>query len=330
MHETDSLSSGEGRRTSPPNGTQHSAGSPDLRVRLAGLTLRNPVMTASGTFGYGPEYAELVDYSRLGALVTKGVSMQPWEGNPPPRMIEVRGGLVNAIGLQNPGVEGFCRDYLPFLRRCDVPVIVNVWGRTVEEYVQVAQYLGDQPGIDGLEINISCPNIKQGGISFSADLGMAASVIRAVRACTGIMIMPKLSPLVPRIADYARMAEDEGADAVSLINTLPAMVIDIETRRPVLGNRSGGLSGPAIHPVAVKLVNDAASAVQIPVVAMGGVANPEDALEFLIAGATAIAVGSANFAEPTVSLRIVDGITAFLKRHHMDRVIDLIGSVEGR
>lgn len=303
---------------------------PDLRVQLAGLTLRNPVMTASGTFGYGPEYAELVDYSRLGALVTKGVSMMAWEGNPVPRMVEVPGGLVNAIGLQNPGAEVFCRDYLPFLRRCDVPVIVNIWGRTIDEYVQVSELLGQQPGIDGLEINISCPNIKKGGVSFSADIEMASAVIRAVRASTTMMIIPKLSPVVPRIQDYARMAEDEGADAVSLINTLPAMVIDIETRRPVLGNRSGGLSGPAIHPVAVKLVCDAASAVRIPVIAMGGITKPEDALEFLIAGATAVAVGSAHFTEPTIGLRVVDGIEAFLRRHRMDRVIDLIGSIEGR
>lgn len=328
MNDADPLKSSAGGRPGAPIGEPSSG--PDLRVRLAGLTLRNPVMTASGTFGYGTEYADLVDYSRLGGLITKGVSMEPWDGNPLPRMVEVRAGLVNAIGLQNPGAKKFCEEYLPFLRRCDVPVFVNIWGRSVADYVQVAEYLGDQPGIDGLEINISCPNIKQGGITFSADLGMAAGVIRAVRACTPGLLMPKLSPTVPRIADYARMAEDEGADAISLINTLPAMVIDVETRRPVLGNRIGGLSGPAIHPVAVKLVYEAASAVQIPVVAMGGITDTEDALEFLIAGATAVAVGSANFSEPAVSLRIVDGIAAFLRRHHIDRVIDLIGSVEGR
>ncbi len=304
------------------------AAMPDMRIQLGQLALRNPVMTASGTFGYGPEYAELVDFNRLGALVTKGISRDAWEGNPTPRLVEVRGGLVNAIGLQNPGAEAFCTDYLPFLRRFDVPVIVNIWGRTVEDYVRVAERLADVPGIAGLEVNISCPNIKEGGASFSADVTAAAGVLRAVRACTpGTFIIPKLSPNVPAIAAYARMAETEGADAVSLINTLPAMVIDIETRRPVLGNVTGGLSGPAVHPVAVKLVYEVAAAVRIPIVAMGGIVTAEDAIEFLIAGATAVAVGSANFSDPSASLRIIEGIAVYLQRHGMPRVTELIGSV---
>ncbi len=300
---------------------------PDLRVRLGSCLLRNPVMTASGTFGYGREYAELVDYSRLGALVTKGISREPCDGNPPPRLLEVQGGLVNAIGLQNPGVEVFCRDFLPFLRDCDTRVIVNIWGRTVEEYVRVAERLSDEPGIAGLELNISCPNIKKGGASFSTDVKTAAGVIRAVRPGVRSLLIPKLAPNVPDIAAYARMAENEGADAIALVNTLPAMVIDVETRRPVLGNVSGGLSGPAIHHVAVKLVYDASRAVRIPVVAMGGIANTADAVEFILAGATAVAVGSATFAEPTVSLRIIEGIADYLRRHRVARVTDIIGGV---
>lgn len=309
------------------NNPDAAAAVPDLRVAIGRQVLRNPVMTASGTFGYGPEYAELVDYNRLGALVTKGISLVPWDGNPAPRLVEVRGGLVNAIGLQNPGAETFCREYLPFLRRYDVPVIVNVWGRTVAEYERVVQRLGDEPGIAGLEINISCPNIKQGGASFSATVKAAAAVMRAVRKRAATLIMPKLPPNVPDIAAYARMAQEEGADAVSLINTLPAMVIDIETRRPVLGNVTGGLSGPAVHPVAVKLVYEAAAAVRIPVVAMGGITTPADAIEFIVAGAAAVAVGSAHFTEPSLAPRIADGIAAYLRRHGIARVKDLTGSV---
>ncbi len=300
---------------------------PDLSVALGALKLRNPVMVASGTFGYGPEYADLVDLNRLGALVVKGLRPGPWEGNPPPRMVEVTGGLVNAIGLQGPGIAGFASTYLPFLRNYDVPVLVNIWGRTPEEYGEAAAQVSELPGVHGLELNISCPNIKEGGIAFGTDLKMAADLVRLVRARTSLPLFPKLAPNVPRIADFARAAEAEGADGLSLINTLPAMVIDIETRRPVLANRVGGLSGPAIHPVAVKLVWEAAAAVKIPVIGMGGIVTAADAIELMIAGAAAVAVGTANFTDPGTALRVVDGIEAYLERHGMRSAAELTGSV---
>ena len=300
---------------------------PDLAVRIGGIDMRNPVMVASGTFGYGVEYAELVDLNQLGAIMVKGISLEPWEGNATPRMVEVPGGLVNAIGLQNPGVDGFVQKYLPFLRQYDVPVIVNIWGRTVEEYAAVAARLNDVPGVAGIEVNVSCPNIKEGGIAFGTDLRMLAKVVSAVRQACGRTMLVKLSPNVPRIAVYAKTAEENGADALSLINTLPAMVIDIETRRPVLANVSGGLSGPAIHPVAVKHVFEAARAVRIPIVAMGGVTSGCEALEFIIAGATAVAVGTANFTDPQTAMQVVKGIGVYLSRHGLASVRDLIGTV---
>lgn len=301
---------------------------PDLSVDVGGIRMKNPVMVASGTFGYGPEYAEVVDLNRLGALVVKGISLEPWEGNATPRMVEVPGGLVNAIGLQNPGVEGFVREYLPFLRDFDVPVIVNIWGRTVEEYADVARALDGVDGVAGIEVNISCPNIKEGGISFGTDPAAAAGVVGAVRACTGLPLMPKLPPNVPDIGALAWAVEEAGADAVSLINTIPAMVIDVETRRPVLANNVGGLSGPAVHPVAVKQVWEASRAVTVPVVGMGGVTGPTEALEFLIAGATAVAVGTANFTDPCTALRVIEGIAAYLETHGMDRVTQVTGTLE--
>jgi len=289
--------------------------------------MRNPVMVASGTFGYGPEYADVVDLNRLGAIVVKGISMEPWEGNPPPRVVEVPGGLVNAIGLQNPGAEGFVREYMPFLRKHDVPVIVNIWGRTVEEYAEVAARFDGVEGISGLEVNISCPNIKEGGIAFGTDPRSAAKVISAVRKVTKLTLIPKLSPNVPDITLFAKAAEDSGADAISMINSIPAMVIDIKTRRPALANVTGGLTGRAIHPVAIRLVWQAAKVVKIPIIGMGGISGPREAVEFLLAGATAVAVGTANFTDPSVTLNVIDGIAAYLTENGFQDVKEIIGAV---
>jgi dihydroorotate dehydrogenase (NAD+) catalytic subunit len=300
----------------------------DISVNIGGIEMRNPVTVASGTFGYGPEYAELVDLEKLGAIVVKGVSLEPWDGNQPPRMVEVSGGLINAIGLQNPGVDGFAEKYMPFLREHDVPVIVNVWGKSVDEYAEASARLSDVEGIDGLEVNISCPNIKEGGIAFGTDEKMAAEVISAVRKRTKLPMIPKLSPNVTDISVFARIAENEGADAISLINTLPGMVIDIETRKPVLANVIGGLSGPAIHPVAVKMVWQAAQAVNIPIIGMGGITDAATAIEFIIAGATAVAVGTANFTNPATCLNVIAGIEEYLVRHGMKSVAELVGTIE--
>lgn len=300
---------------------------PDLKVRLGGLELANPVMVASGTFGYGPEYADLVDLDRLGAIVVKGICLEPHRGNPTPRTVETASGLINAIGLPGPGVEGFVRDYMPFLRRHRAPVIVNIWGRTVEEYAEVARRFDVVDGVAALEINVSCPNIKEGSKAFGTNPDSFRRVVDAVRAATRRPVMPKLAPNVSDIALFARAAEECGADAVSLINSIPAMAIDIETRLPKLGNVTGGLSGPAIHPVAVKLVWEAARAVRIPVVAMGGIASPADAVEFIIAGASAVAVGTANFVDPGTALRVVDGIRDYLLRHGLASVEALRGTV---
>jgi dihydroorotate dehydrogenase (NAD+) catalytic subunit len=289
----------------------------NMAVTVAGIRMRSPVLVASGTFGYGAEYADLVDLNRLGGIMVKGISAQPWNGNPPPRLVEVPGGLVNAIGLQNPGVEAFVADALPFLRRFDLPVIVNVWGRTVEDYAAVCARLDGVDGIHGLELNISCPNIKQ---------GVPRCVVAASRPPTRLPLIPKLAPNVPDIGRVARIAADAGADALSLINTIPAMVIDIETRRPVLANVTGGLSGPAIHPVAVKLVWDAARAVSLPIIAMGGITDARDAIEFLLAGATAVAVGTASFMHPDTALRVETGIEDYLRRHGLRAVGDLVGA----
>lgn len=301
---------------------------PDLSVDLAGIRMKNPVMVASGTFGHGPEYSELVDLRELGAMVVKGVGLEPCEGNPAPRMVEVPGGLVNAIGLQNPGVKAFISEDVPFLRELGIPVIVNIWGRTIDEYTEVARILSDVDGISGLELNISCPNIKEGGMAFGTNETSAAAVIGAVRDVTKLPVIPKLSPNVSDIRVFARISEESGADAISLINTLSAMVIDVETRRPVLANTVGGLSGPAIHPVAVKMVWEAANEVQIPVIGMGGIVNADDALEFLIAGASAVAVGTANFGDPTTVLRVIDGIASYLETTDFSSVKELVGTVE--
>lgn len=305
----------------------HKALTIDLSVDLNGINLRNPVMTASGTFGYGSEYADVVDLNKLGAIVVKGVSLKPWDGNNTPRMVEVSGGLLNAIGLQNPGVDGFAEKYMPFLRRYDVPVIVNLWGKSVEEYAEAAARISDIEGISGIEVNISCPNIKEGGIAFGTNEKMAAEVLSAIRKRTDLPMIPKLSPNVTDISVFARISEAEGADAISLINTLPGMVIDIETRKPVLANVVGGLSGPAVHPVAVKMVWQAAQAVQIPVIGMGGITDAATAIEFIIAGASAVAVGTASFTDPTTCMKVIEGLEAYLRRHGLKSVSELVGTL---
>jgi dihydroorotate dehydrogenase (NAD+) catalytic subunit len=299
----------------------------DMRVNLGGIAMKNPVAVASGTFGYGREYAGLVDVSRLGAVTVKGVRLEAWPGNPLPRHVEVPGGMVNAIGLQGPGVAGLIRDYLPFLHEAGVPVIVNVWGTSEAEYAEVAARLDGVPGVAGIELNVSCPNVKEGGHAFGADPRIVAALVAAVRRRTRLPLIPKLAPNVPAIAVFARAAEEAGADALSLINTIPAMVIDIETRRPVLANTVGGLSGPAIHPVAVKLVWEASRAVRIPVLAMGGITGPEQAIEFMIAGAAAVAVGTANFIDPATPLRVIAGIEAYCARQGLASARAVTGSI---
>ena len=310
----------------PPS--SHSPRSPDLSLNLGGIRMKNPVMVASGTFGYGPEYASLVNLDRLGAIVVKGICLQPTKGNPPPRTVEVASGLINAIGLPGPGVDGFVVDYMPFLRGYDLPVIVNIWGRTTEEYAEVARRLSEVPGIAGLEVNLSCPNIKEGSAVFGTDPGMFRRCLEAVRAATPLPMIPKLAPNVSDIAEYARIAEGSGANAISLINSFPAMAVDIDTRRPKLANRTGGLSGPAIKPIAIRLVWLAAKAVKIPVVGIGGIYTPEDAIEFMMVGAAAVAVGTANFTDPGTAERVIDGIADFCRRKGMARAADLVGTVE--
>ncbi len=301
---------------------------PELSVKIGAIRMRNPVMTASGTFGYGPEYADLVDFSRLGAIVVKGISREPVRGNPPPRTVEVASGLINAIGLQNPGVDGFVKEYMPFLRRHDVPVIVNIWGRTNDDYEYVAERFDSVEGVAGLEVNVSCPNIKEGSCTFGSNLDMFKRVISAVRGKTKLPLIPKLAPDIAGIKTFAKAAEDCGADAISLINSIPAMAIDIEARRPVLGNVTGGLSGPAIKPIAVKMVWEAARAVKIPIVGIGGISNAADAIEFMIAGATAVAVGTANFTDPATALAVVDGLETYLAGHGLRGAAELVGSLK--
>jgi dihydroorotate dehydrogenase (NAD+) catalytic subunit len=302
----------------------------DLTVNLAGLTLRNPVIAASGAFGYVQEYADLVPIERLGGVTVKGVSPFPSHGNRTPRTAEVFGGMLNAIGLQNPGIDAFIDkpQYLPYLRTLPTAVIVNIWGRTLADYVEVARRLeAERTGIAALEINISCPNIKEGGIAFGTDLAMAARVVAAVRAVTTLPLVTKLSPNVTRIGDFARAVVDAGSEVISLINTLPAMAIDIESRRPRLANVTGGLSGPGIKPIAVRLVYEARKAVAVPIIGMGGITCAADAIEFMLAGANAVAVGTAIFSDPGCLVRIVDGIQEYLDRHGIRRVSELVGAV---
>lgn len=302
----------------------------DLSVRLGSIKLRNPIVTASGTFGYGREYGDLVPLDQLGAITVKGVSPFPSDGNPTPRTAEVFGGMLNAIGLQNPGIDRFLSDpdYMPFLRTVDTAVFVNIWGKTLADYVQVAKRLDAEPdGIAALEVNISCPNIKEGGIAFGTDLRMTGRVVAAVREATSIPLIVKLSPNVTRIADFAKCAVDAGADIISLINTIPAMAIDTDTRRPKIANVTGGLSGPAIKPIAVRMVYETARAVDAPIIGMGGIRTAEDAIEFLLAGADAVGVGTAIFSDPGCLVRILQGIDAYLDRNGFNTVREATGAL---
>lgn len=298
----------------------------DMRVRIGSMELRNPVMTASGTFGSGKEYAEFIDLARLGAVVTKGVSLEPWAGNESPRIAETPSGMLNSIGLQNPGVEAFCANDLAWLAGRDVPVVVNVSGHSVEEYAAVATRLDGQAAVAALEVNISCPNVDAGGMAFGTSCPAAASVVKAVRAATTKTLIVKLSPNVTDIAEIARAVEAEGADAVSLINTLLGMSIDTRTFRPTLARGVGGLSGPAVRPVAVRMVWQVAHAVDVPVIGMGGIMCAEDAVEFMLAGATAVAVGTANFIDPMATVAVVDGLERFCADRRVARVSDLTGA----
>jgi len=297
-------------------------------VNLAGVQLKNPVMTASGTFGSGKEYAELIDLNRLGAVVTKGVAAVPWPGNPTPRIAESYGGMMNAIGLQNPGVEELIRRDLPFLQDFDTKVIVNVCGKTQEEYLTVVERLADQ-SVDLLEINISCPNVQHGGIAFGQDAGNVEKITRAVKRVARQPIIMKLSPNVTDITEMAKAAEAGGADVLSLINTLTGMKIDINSRTFALANKTGGVSGPAIKPIALRMVYQVASVVSIPVIGMGGIAAAEDAIEFLLAGASAVAVGTANFYNPYATLEIVEGIERYMEEHGFYSLKEMIGNVHG-
>ncbi len=298
----------------------------DLSVDFCGLALRNPVMVASGTFGYGTEYADLVDVSSLGALITKAVTLEPREGNPPPRICETPAGMLNAIGLQNPGVEVFLAEKLPRLREFGVPIIVNVAGRSVEDYVEVARRLETAEGVAALELNVSCPNVKAGGIHCGLRPELTAELVAAVRQATTLPLITKLSPNVTDIVSIARAAVEAGSDALSLINTLLGMAIDVERRTPVLANVTGGLSGPAIRPVAVRMVWEVARAVDVPLLGMGGIMTARDALEFLLAGATAVALGTANFVNPDTAAQVLKGLEDYCRRHQVARLADLSGA----
>lgn len=301
---------------------------PDLRVNIGSLTLRNPVMTASGTFGYAREFENLVNLHRLGGVIVKGISLEPRIGNPPQRIVETPCGMLNAIGLQNVGVERFIDEKMSYLKGIDVPVVVNILGDTVDEYRLLTERLRGVEGIAALEVNISCPNVKKGGVAFGTVPSMAAAVTEAVKKAANVPVMVKLSPNVADISEMARAVEDAGADSISLVNTLIGMAIDVERRKPVLANVIGGLSGPAIKPVALRMVYQAARAVSIPVIGIGGIETTKDALEFLLAGATAIQVGTANFINPKVSEELVDGIGEYVKTHKLTSVRELIGALE--
>ncbi len=304
---------------------------PDLGVQLSGRRLRNPVLTASGTFGYGKEYSGLVPFEKLGGITVKGVSPFPSHGNNTPRTAEVNFGMINSIGLQNPGIDKFIShpDYLPFLRTLDTAVYVNIWGKTIEDYAEVASILeAERKGIAGLEINISCPNIKEGGMSFGTNLKLAGKVVKAVRQSTEIPLITKLSPNVNNISEFARCVVDNGSDMLSLINTFPAMTIDIHTRKPRIATNFGGLSGLGIKPIAIKMVYEAARAVNVPIIGMGGIFSADDAIEYFLAGATAIAVGTAIFADPQTPIKVIEGIKNYLNQHNLDKLEDIIGKVE--
>ena len=296
-------------------------------VSIAGVSFKNPVMTASGTFGSGMEYGEFVDLNKLGAVVTKGVANVPWPGNPTPRVAEVYGGMLNAIGLQNPGIDVFLERDVPFLQQYDTKIIVNVCGKTVEDYLEVVDRCNDAP-VDMLEINVSCPNVKEGAIAFGQKADALFSITDQIKKHAKKPVIMKLSPNVTDISEMAKAAEAAGADAISLINTITGMKIDVYRRRFALANKTGGLSGPAIKPVAVRMVYQASHAVKIPVIGMGGIANAEDAIEFLLAGATAVAVGAMNFVNPYTTVEIAEGIEAYMRRYQIEDINELIGAVE--
>ncbi len=298
----------------------------NTKVTIAGVTFKNPILTASGTFGAGEEYAQFVDLNRLGGVVTKGVSNVPWEGNPTPRVAEVYGGMLNAIGLQNPGIDTFIQRDIPFLKKYDTKMIVNVCGHSVYDYLNVVERLNEQP-VDMLEINISCPNVSQGGLAFGQDPKTAAHVTKEIRKLSKHPFIMKLSPNVTRIADMAKAVEAEGADAVSLINTITGMKIDVYQRKFALANKTGGLSGPAVHPVAVRMVYEVAQAVNIPIIGMGGIQNVQDALEMILAGATAVSIGTANFTNPTVTVDIINDLGQFMVEQGVQDIQELIGAV---
>ena len=299
-----------------------------LEVNVAGIRMRTPVMVASGTFGYGSEYVDFVDLNQLGAIVVKGITSEPWPGNPMQRIIETPSGMLNAIGLQNVGVDGFISEKLPYLSEFDVPVVVNVCGETLEEYCEVTEKLDAAEGVAAIELNISCPNLDCGGMSFGVNSRLAGELVNNVRARTGLPLLVKLSPNVTDIAEIAHAIEDAGADGLSVINTLLGMAIDAETRRPQLANLTGGLSGPAIKPIALRMVWQVYNAVKIPIVGMGGIMTGEDAVEFFIAGASAVAVGTANFVNPRASLDVTDGIREYLEKQEFESVKELVGSLE--
>ena len=298
----------------------------NTKVTIAGVELKNPVMTASGTFGSGAEYSEFYDLGALGAVVTKGVANVPWPGNPTPRIAETRSGMLNAIGLQNPGIDVFVKRDIPFLKQYDTKIIVNVCGKTVEDYLEVVEKLGDAP-VDMLEINVSCPNVKEGAIAFGQKADCLFDITSKIRAKAKQPVIMKLSPNVTDIAEMARAVEAGGADVVSLINTITGMKIDINKRTFALANKTGGMSGPAIKPVAVRMVYQVANAVKIPVIGMGGIMTAEDALEFILAGATAVSIGTANFINPDTTIQVIEGIEAYMKKYGVEDIHELIGAV---
>ena len=299
----------------------------DMRVKIAGVEWNNPVTVASGTFGSGEEYSEFVDLNRLGAVTTKGVANVPWPGNPTPRVAEIHSGMMNAIGLQNPGIDVFCKRDIPFLRQYDTKIIVNVCGRSTEDYCEVVERLANED-VDMLEINISCPNVKEGGIAFGQNPKAAEEITRAVKKYAKQPVIMKLSPNVTSISEMAKAVEAGGADAISLINTLTGMKIDINRKTFALANKTGGVSGPAIHPIAVRMVYEAANAVNVPIIGMGGIETAEDAIEMLLVGASAVSVGTANFYNPNVTMEIVDGIARYMEQNHFASVQDTVGIVK--
>ena len=299
----------------------------DMRVNIAGVEWKNPVTTASGTFGSGVEFADFVDLNQIGAVTTKGVANVPWPGNPTPRIAETYGGMMNAVGLQNPGIDLFCERDIPFLRKYDTKIIVNVCGKSTEDYCEVVERLANED-VDMLEINISCPNVKEGGIAFGQNPKAAEEITKAVKKYAKQPVIMKLSPNVTSIAEMAKAVEAGGADAISLINTLTGMKVDINRKAFVLANKTGGVSGPAIHPIAVRMVYEAANAVKVPIIGMGGIATAEDAIEMLLVGASAVSVGTANFHDPAVTMKVVDGIESYMKQQGFETVADMVGIVK--